>query len=177
MIIQFNNHNNFQKRRSIKNQIINTTLLSILLFSSAVTFAQEKSMCFINEQNSAINGYDAVSYHTEEKPVKGSEKHKVTFDNASFYFANKENKILFEKNPMKYMPQYGGYCAFGIGAKNMKFPTNPETYEVVDGKLFLFFNDMYEGKPMNTKIMWDKDRENMHKMADANWKKQMPAKH
>ena len=161
----------------MKIKFLITTLLSILLFSSATILAQEKSMCFINEQNVAINGYDAVSYHTNDKPVKGNENFKVTFDNVSFHFSNKENKILFEKNPMKYMPQYGGYCAFGMGVKNMKVPTNPETYEVVDGKLFLFFNDVYEGKPMNTKMMWDKDREKIHKMADANWKKQMAAKH
>ena len=161
----------------MKFNIFLTAIFSILLVSAATTFSQEKSMCFINEHNVAINGYDAVSYFTEDSPAKGSEKHKVTFDNASFYFVSEANKELFEKNPMKYMPQYGGYCAFGMGAKAMKVPSNPETYEVVDGKLFLFFNDMYEGKPMNTKMMWDKDQEKMHKMADANWKKQMKVTH
>lgn len=157
----------------MKIKIFALTLLSLFLFISSISFGQEKSMCFIDDHNIAINGYDAVSYHTENKAVKGSEAHKVTFDNASFYFANKENKELFEKNPMKYMPQYGGYCAFGMGAKAMKVPSNPETFEVVDGKLFLFFNDKYEGKQMNTKMMWDKDREKFHKLADENWKKQM----
>ena len=155
----------------MKTKLFLSTLLTLLIFSSSYIFGQAKSMCFIDENNVAINGYDVVSYHTADKPVEGNEKFKVTFDNASFYFANAENKELFEKDPMKYMPQYGGYCAFGVGAKGSQFPSNPETYEIVDGKLFLFFNDTYNGKKMNTKTMWDEDQENLHKKADANWEK------
>jgi len=150
-----------------------SAVLTVLVFSSSFIAAQEESQCFIDEHNVAISGYDAVSYFTQNKAVKGTEEFKVTFDNASFLFSSKENKVLFEKDPMKYMPQYGGFCAFGLGAKNMKFPTNPETFEVVDGKLFLFFNDMYKGKKMNTKMMWDKEQTKTHKLADANWSKMM----
>jgi YHS domain-containing protein len=161
----------------MKIKIFLIILLSLFVLSSSFTLAQKESQCFIDDHNVAIKGYDAVSYFTTNKAVKGSEKHTVTFDNASFYFASNDNKELFEKNPMKYMPQYGGYCAFGMGAKNMKVPSNPETFEVIDGKLFLFFNDKYEGKQMNTKMMWDKDQDNIHTMADANWKKQIKITH
>ena len=147
------------------------SVLSLIFILTSLSFAQDETQCFVDEHKVVINGYDAVSYFTENKAVKGNVKYKVTFDNASFYFSGKENMALFKKNPMKYMPQYGGYCAFGMGAKNMKVPSNPETFEVVDGKLFLFFNDVYEGKPMNTKMMWDKNQEKTHQMADANWRK------
>ena len=157
----------------MKFKFLLTAFFSILLLGTASTMAQEQSACFVDKNNVAIKGYDVVSYFNSEKPLKGSEGYKVTFDNATFYFANKSNKNLFEKNPAKYMPQYGGYCAFGMGAKNAKVPSNPETYEIVDGKLFLFFNDNYKGKKMNTKIMWDKAPEKFHKMADANWNKQV----
>lgn len=115
-----------------------SAVLTLLVFSSSFILAQKESQCFIDEHNVAISGYDAVSYFTQNKAVKGKEEYKVTFDNASFLFASKENKILFEKDPMKFMPQYGGYCAFGMGAKNMKIPTNPETFEVVDGTFTIF---------------------------------------
>lgn len=153
----------------MKSKYILSALLTLMIFGTISLIAQEKSQCFIDDHNVAINGYDAVSYFTDNKPVKGSEKYKVTFDNAIFHFSSQKHKELFKKNPMKYMPQYGGYCAFGMAAKNMKIPTNPETFEVVDGKLFLFFNDKYKGKIMNTKPMWDKDEKKMQKMADANW--------
>jgi len=145
--------------------------VTIFFIFLSVSFAQSETQCFVDDHNVVIKGYDPVSYFTENKAVKGKEKYSATFGNATFHFANAKNKELFEKNPMKYMPQYGGYCAFGMGAKNMKVPSNPETFEIVDGKLFLFFNDVYKGKKMNTKMMWDKDPKKIHQMADANWEK------
>ena len=91
--------------------------------------------------------------------------------NVKFWFQNNENKEIFLANPENYLPQYGGFCAFAVGKKNSKVPSNPQTFKLYEGELYLFFNSEYEGKPMNTIIPWNSHEKEMKKMADANWKK------
>ena len=155
---------------------VRTKLLTILFLISTISslsFAQNESKCFIDENNLAIKGYDVVSYFTDYKAEEGNHKYSVTFDNATFYFVNEEHQKMFKKDPMKYLPQYGGYCAFAMAAKDMKVPSDPKTFKIVDGKLFLFFNDMWDGKKFNTIIPWNGDEANMKKQADSNWAKIM----
>lgn len=71
-------------------------------------------------------------------------------------------------NPQKYIPQYGGYCAYAIGAKGKKFSINPNTYEIRDGKLYLFYN---EGKTNTLQLWLDYGADNLKEKADKNWQK------
>ena len=68
------------------------------------------------------------------------------------------------------MPQYGGYCAFAMAMKNAKVPSDPKTFKLHNGKLYLFFNDYYQGDPFNTIIPWNADERNMINKANTNWK-------
>jgi len=72
--------------------------------------------------------------------------------------------------PKKYVPQFGGYCAFAMAMKSAKVPSDPKTFKLHDGKLYLFFNDYYQGTPFNTIIPWNADEQNMLSKANANWK-------
>ena len=125
---------------------------------------------FVDENNVANSGYDVVAYFTDYKAVKGSKDHSAQYDGVIYYFASEEHKNMFEKDPTHYLPQFGGYCAFGMGKMNSKVPTNPETFKIYNGKLYLFFNDLYEGKKFNTIIPWNGDEVNLKQFADKNWK-------
>ena len=87
----------------------------------------------------AIGGYDAVSYFTEDAPVKGSSEYTAVYQNTIYQFSSKKNRKLFKADPAKYAPQFGGFCAYGV-TKHRKFDADPEAYKIVDGKLYLNLN-------------------------------------
>ena len=69
------------------------------------------------------------------------------------------------KDPKKYEPQYGGWCAYAMGASNEKVEIDPETFKIVNGKLYLFFHNFIN----NTLLKWNKDEANLKALADKNW--------
>ncbi len=84
-----------------------------------------------------MKGADVVSYFTQNKDMQGSPAIKSTFENVTFYFSSTENKALFDKDPMKYLPQYGGYCANGI-VYGIPWGGDADTWRMIDGKLYIF---------------------------------------
>ena len=99
-----------------------------------------------NTQKGAVaNGYDVVSYFSDT-PIKGKKEFLLKYDGVYFFFSSKENLNTFKKKPEKYVPQYGGYCAYAIAEKNKKMDVDPEVYEIRDGKLYLFFSPWFGSK-------------------------------
>jgi hypothetical protein len=78
-----------------------------------------------------------------------------------------ENKEAFKSNLVKYEPAYGGWCAFAMGDNGEKVSVDPETFKIVNGKLYLFYNKYFT----NTLTSWNKDETNLKRKADANWPK------
>jgi len=76
------------------------------------------------------------------------------------------------KDPSAYQPVYGGYCAFAMAMKGAKVPSDPQTFKIRDGKLYLFFNDYYEGTPFNTIVPWNGNEAEMMAKTNTNWKNQ-----
>ncbi len=113
--------------------------------------------------DTAIKGYDTVAYFTENKPVKGNEKHSTEYKGATWLFSSAENLALFEASPEKYEPQYGGYCAYAV-ANNTTASIKPHLFTVHDGKLYLNYN-----KSVNDK--WVADKQSFIEKADQNWPK------
>ncbi len=140
------------------------SLLSIFLTISV--FSQNK--VYNVKKGAVANGYDVVAYFSN-MAVKGTPKFSTTYDGVSFRFYSEQNLQTFKKNPKKYIPQYGGYCAYAIGKMNgKKVGINPKTYEIRDGKLYLFYNSW----GTNTLKSWLKDNpEELRKKADENWSK------
>ena len=87
----------------------------------------------------AVSGYDTVAFFTDHKPVNGDPGISTKYQGATYIFASKEHKELFEAAPEKYIPQYGGFCAFGVSVGAL-FPIDIETWQVRDGKLYLNLN-------------------------------------
>ncbi len=131
-----------------------------LAFIISVTASAQSSQVFKTEEG-AIRGYDPVAYFKDRKPVVGLKEHRLEWNGAQWYFSSKENKVLFEKNPEQYAPQYGGYCAYGT-ADGHKAPTQPDAWSIVDDKLYLNYN-----KKVQTE--WKKDQPAYIKKADINW--------
>jgi YHS domain-containing protein len=137
--------------------------ITILLITlSSTFFAQEYNL----KKGFVAEGYDVVSYFNT-KVEKGDIKFTATYDSAKFKFSTKENLETFKKSPKKFIPAYGGYCAYAIGAKGKKVSINPETFEIREGKLYLFYNSW----GTNTLKLWKKeDPEKLKEEADKNWK-------
>jgi YHS domain-containing protein len=135
-------------------------LLTAILITGAVSlFAQKAEVFNLSEQ--AIRGYDPVAYFTEGKPVKGDEKFTFRWKDANWYFSSKQNLDLFTKEPEKYAPQYGGYCAYGM-SEGHKAPTDPNAWTIVDGKLYLNYS-------LKVKEGWVKNQKDRIDKADKNW--------
>ncbi|GGY51198.1 YHS domain-containing (seleno)protein [Parvularcula lutaonensis] len=110
--------------------------------------------------NVAVGGYDAVSFFDGEG-IEGSREFSATYQGAEFRFASAENLARFEAAPEEYAPQYGGYCAWAI-AQGKLAPGNPRNANVIDGKLYLNFNDSIEKR-------WLADTDGFIAKADDQW--------
>lgn len=141
--------------------------LAVLVISTT-SFAQAK--VYANDQNVALNGYDVVAYFNQYDAVRGNSGHAVNLAGATYYFSSADNASAFKTNPSAYLPAYGGYCAFAVAMKGAKVPSDPQTFKIRDGKLYLFFNDYYEGTPFNTMIPWNGNESASIAKANTNWK-------
>jgi YHS domain-containing protein len=88
----------------------------------------------------AIMGYDTVAYFTEGKATKGSEKFSYEWLGTPWYFANAKHREMFISEPIKYAPQYGGYCAGEVALGSVTVNTDPEAFKIIDGKLYLIYD-------------------------------------
>lgn len=87
----------------------------------------------------ALDGYDPVAFFTDARPMNGSPFIKATYGGADYFFATEEHKQLFTADPEKYAPQYGGFCAYGVGYDAL-FPVEIDTWQIRNGKLYLNLN-------------------------------------
>jgi hypothetical protein len=138
-------------------------LTFIFLLISGLVFSQDTD--YNTKKGFVANGYDVTEYFNNN-PVKGNKKYVTIHDGAKFKFSSLKNLEKFKKTPKMYAPQYGGYCAYAIGLKSEKVSINPETYEIRDGKLYLFYNSW----GTNTLSLWLKEgAEDLKYNADMNW--------
>lgn len=121
----------------------------------------------LDKDGIAIQGYDPVAYFTTGKAVDGKKDLSFEYLGATYRFATAADRDAFKANPNKYEPQYGGWCAYAMGAKGEKVEIDPGTFKIVDGKLFLFYNKFFN----NTRTSWNKDETRLKADADRNWQK------
>lgn len=132
---------------------------SILLFNAIVLFSQ-KPVVFSTEKG-AIRGYDPVAYFKEGKPVIGAAEFAYSYRETTWYFSSLQNLELFKKSPEKYVPQFGGYCAFGM-SRGYKAETQPDAWTIVDDKLYLNYN-------VGVRTDWSKKQAEYIVKANTNW--------
>lgn len=90
----------------------------------------------------ALNGYCPASYLLIGKAVQGDPSYQSTYAGELYHFANAEAKKTFDADPEKYLPQFGGLCLTALGGPyGNRFPSDPEIFEIVDGKVYLFSSE------------------------------------
>ena len=109
----------------------------------------------------AINGYDPVAYFTEGRPLEGRAEIASDWDGATLRFASAENKALFDADPEKYAPAYGGYCAYAV-SKGYTASTDPDAWSIYEGRLYLNYS-------RSVRALWSVNKAGHVASADANW--------
>jgi YHS domain-containing protein len=144
-------------------------ILLLLAFYSTVSFAQteaNRKTTFNLKKGIAIDGYDPVSYFNG-KPAEGRDQFKWNYKGITYLFMSQANLNNFKSSPEKYEPAYGGWCAYAMGDSGEKVKIDPETFKILDDRLYLFYN--FWGS--NTLKDWNKDEKKLKSSADSNWEK------
>lgn len=111
----------------------------------------------------AINGTDPVAYFTISKPVQCSADQAFNWNGVTWHFASGENRQMFERDPEKYAPQYGGHFAYAM-SKGYIAPTVPEAWTIYEDRVYLNFS-------LRTRELWLQDVPGNIALGDANWPK------
>lgn len=118
----------------------------------------------INAANgAAIQGYDVVAYHTQQKAVKGSRAFTHVWRGVAWHFATADHRDRFAASPDAFAPQFGGFCAYGV-SRGYAVDIDPEAFAIVDGRLYL----NYSKRVQQT---WNRDRTGYIEKARQNWPK------
>jgi YHS domain-containing protein len=123
--------------------------------------AQTKALLNLEKSGLALQGYDPVAFFTQNKPVKGKPEFKSAHQGATYYFASEENKERFDKEPAKFEPAFGGFCAYGV-SRNKLVEIDPEAFQIVDGRLLLQYSK-------GVRNDFNKDAMGNLAKANANW--------
>lgn len=137
---------------------IQHALILLILFSASLS-----AESIFKTGGIAIEGFDAVNYHTAKAAVRGKTDFSHTWNGAKWLFVNQHNRDLFAKNPQQYAPEYGGYCAYAA-AKGALAPVDPTVWTIHNDKLYLNFS-------RGVGEQWNTDKTNHIISADKHWKK------
>ena len=116
----------------------------------------------LDENGCILRGYDVVAMFTmPDKTIKGSSQFESVYQGAKYWFVSTENKKLFDADPAKYAPLYGGFCAVAVTEGNLR-PVQVWTHEITNGHLVVNHN-------AKAKALWDNNSKKRLKKAQANW--------
>lgn len=118
-------------------------------------------LVYVADDGVILEGYDVVSLSTEGRQVTGSQRHKTSYHGAYYLFASRDNQKLFEANPDKYRPQFGGHCSMAMAMGKLE-PGDPNTWSILDGRLVVQRN-------AKAKMMWERNPQGNLNKADGNW--------
>jgi YHS domain-containing protein len=144
--------------------LLSTLIVALTLHQAFSQSSVLRRQHYNLKKNIAIEGYDPVSYFNG-KPLEGSPEINFVYKNITYRFASTANLAKFKTDPDKYEPAYGGWCAFAMGDTGEKVKIDPETFKILDGKLYLFYN--FWGN--NTLDDWKKNEKKLKEDADHNW--------
>ena len=111
--------------------------------------------------NVGASGYDVVAYFTDGRPVRGAQQFRTTHNGTEYRFASAEHLALFQAAPARYLPQFGGYCAWAV-SQGYTASADPRQWRVVDGKLYLNYNAEIQQR-------WAQDVSGNISRGNANW--------
>lgn len=136
-----------------------TTLAALVLASGSLVHGDEPARYV--KRGLALDGYDAVAYFTESRAVRGRADLEFEWDGARWRFASPANRDRFAKEPQRFAPQFGGYCAYAV-SQGHTASADPEAWSVVNGRLYVNYSQ-------SVKKTWEKDIPGYLRQAEANW--------
>lgn len=144
--------------RFMRLKFLQRALLSFFLslISMVVMAADEINV----EDNLALHGYDPVTYFSAQ-PMKGDQDIISVYQQVEYHFTSLQNKTIFERSPERYLPMYGGYCAYGV-RMGKKLDIDPFAYEIRGDRLYVLLN-------RSTHKMWQQDMEKNIRVSDQTW--------
>lgn len=147
----------------MKPAIALSTLLALFALAAAPLAAgtTAKQLNNVNADGVLIDGFDVVAYFTDGHPVQGVAEFSSRHRGAVYWFASAEHKELFDADPDKYAPAYGGFCAYAVSRKGLR-PIDPSVFHFVDGRLFL----QHTRKAFD---LFERDEQGNTERADRNW--------
>ncbi|MDJ0957887.1 MAG: YHS domain-containing (seleno)protein [Arenicellales bacterium] len=131
--------------------VVSVFFLTLFVFADPAKASTEKA----DEAELAIKGYDPVAYFTMVEAVKGSEAISHVMLDYKWLFTNEEHKAMFIADPMRYMPNYGGYCSYDPVHLGHDHTVDPKAWRIVDDKLYLFYSEATAVHAMPTE-KWEK---------------------
>lgn len=134
-------------------------IITFGLFS--FSYAASSQFYLSSGAKAAVSGYDTVAYFTEQRAVKGNPRFVSEWKGTKWLFASADNQKEFEANPEKYVPRYGGYCAFAV-ANNSTAPGDPLQWSIVNNRLYLNISG-------GVKKRWLSNKEQFIAQGDKNW--------
>jgi YHS domain-containing protein len=149
----------YTTRRGILQMRAALATVVILVTLSSVTLAKELNN--LDGNGLALQGYDPVGFFTDNRPVKGIQEFQSQYHGATYYFASAEHKAAFEKEPAKYEPQFGGFCAYGA-SRGKTVPIKIEAWQIVNGRLLMQYD-------LDVKAKFNTDPQGNLTKADQNW--------
>jgi len=124
-------------------------ILTFVWALSAAASAAGKPSINTSRNDLALRGYDAVAYWSEGKPVQGLTSFEYRWMNAVWRFTSAEHRDQFIKEPERYAPQFGGYCAYAV-SQGHTADGDPNVWRIVDGRLYLNYS-------AQVKKLWEQD--------------------
>jgi len=130
-----------------------------------VTEAEKKFLNNVDRNGVTLQGYDAVAYFTQNKPVMGKPEFNARYNGATYWFASEENANRFKDNPAMYAPQYGSFCGYAMSLGKLR-PVDPAIFQIENGRLILQHTKEAYG-------LFNKNLAENTAKADANWPVQL----
>jgi hypothetical protein len=143
--------------------MLKVVLLIAGLMTAAPSAAESVAPVNADANGLALKGYDPVAYFTDRRAVPGLPALQHAWNGATWRFATPANRDLFAKDPEKYAPQFGGYCAWAV-SRNYTADVDPDAYEIVSGKLYLNYSRFVQ-------LRWRQRREENIRKGEENWPK------
>lgn len=142
------------------NRLVSAVAGAVILAGAALA-ASPGSPVNMTRMGNAIHGYDSVAYHAMGKAVVGDPDIAYEWRHSTWLFASAAHRDLFAADPDKYMPAYGGYCAYAV-TFGLKIDVDPHAWSIVGGRLFL-------NESMVVRRAWQQDTGHYITNGDLSW--------
>jgi YHS domain-containing protein len=140
---------------------LRTVVATVVILAASSSIVLAKELNNLDGTGVALQGYDPVAFFTDSRPVKGDRQFQSQYHDATYYFASAEHRAAFEKEPAKYEPQFGGFCAYGA-SRGKTVPIKIEAWQIVNGRLLMQYD-------LDVKTKFNGDPLGNLSKADKNW--------